>query len=570
MLVTDRRETGGRDLVDVVEAAVGGGVGLVQVRERDLIGRGGRGAARPDPRPAARHGGQGRRQRPPGASLARSASGSTCRRRIRPSWPAPRSGAASVHDENEAWRARARRSLTSSPAPIFPTGSKPGHPGDGSRCSSARAGPHRHADADLRDRRPHAGTGRGRAGGRGPRCGRPERDPRRAGPRADRARVRGGPRRDLSDREGHAPGQGARAPAAPSPRALPGSDGWDYATPAEWREPAHALAHSAYRPPPRATGMPFPARPRGHRSGGAQHFSSIASASRQRVGRYPMPDVQAEDRRSALGWVKHIGDLRDGLLVGATFLYGLGYFVWSLNAWMNNLGILPLIESQYLVTGVVPALILWLGYLGVRPLRRLMDYLPSWIGPGVKGWKLVGRLLTVACFWGSFAVFFGIFTPWFQDRFPEWTRSGLLVSSAILVVTTVLYSGSERKTDLIQNLYANVYTYFIPFGLAVVAIFAYVAVHRTLPHEFGGARPRCAYLDVTRAKMSDESLRDVVPADAVDGQPAGRTIEQAVRVLFRSRLHAGQAIRGGSARGRQSDAARIRDRPRCHRGSQLV
>ena len=36
MLVTDRRETQGRDLVDVVEAAVAGGVGLVQLRERDL------------------------------------------------------------------------------------------------------------------------------------------------------------------------------------------------------------------------------------------------------------------------------------------------------------------------------------------------------------------------------------------------------------------------------------------------------------------------------------------------------------------------------------------------------
>jgi hypothetical protein len=230
-----------------------------------------------------------------------------------------------------------------------------------------------------------------------------------------------------------------------------------------------------------------------------------------------MPDVLADDRRSALGWVKHIGDLRDGLLVCATLLYGLGYFVWSLNAWQNNLGLLPLIESQYLVAGVVPALILWLAYLGLRLLTRLKDHLPSWIGPGVKGWKLAGRLLTVACFWGSLAVFLGIFTPWFQDRFPEWTRSGLLVSCAILVVTTVLYSGSERRTDRVQNLYANLYTYFIPYGLAVVAIFAYVAVHRTLPHEFGGARPRCAYLDVTRAKMSDESLRDVVPADAVDG-----------------------------------------------------
>lgn len=36
MLVTDRRDTDGRDLVAVVEAAVAGGVDTVQVREKDL------------------------------------------------------------------------------------------------------------------------------------------------------------------------------------------------------------------------------------------------------------------------------------------------------------------------------------------------------------------------------------------------------------------------------------------------------------------------------------------------------------------------------------------------------
>lgn len=36
MLVTDRRRTRGRELVDVVAAAVEGGVGIVQVREADL------------------------------------------------------------------------------------------------------------------------------------------------------------------------------------------------------------------------------------------------------------------------------------------------------------------------------------------------------------------------------------------------------------------------------------------------------------------------------------------------------------------------------------------------------
>jgi hypothetical protein len=58
---------------------------------------------------------------------------------------------------------------------------------------------------------------------------------------------------------------------------------------------------------------------------------------------------------------------------------------------LTNLGALPLIDSQYFVAGIVPALSLGLAYLAFGGLRRLVDQLPSWIGPGVKGRKLALR-----------------------------------------------------------------------------------------------------------------------------------------------------------------------------------
>jgi thiamine-phosphate pyrophosphorylase len=131
MLVTDRLETRGRDLVDVVEAAVAGGVELVQVRERDL--------------PEAEVEALLRRMldRLRGTSARLVVNDHPALARLfdiglhLPSAAAPpgRSRPAlcgrAVHDEDEARCALAEDVSYVVVGPIFPTGSKPGHPGAG-------------------------------------------------------------------------------------------------------------------------------------------------------------------------------------------------------------------------------------------------------------------------------------------------------------------------------------------------------------------------------------------------------------------------------------------------------
>lgn len=56
--------------------------------------------------------------------------------------------------------------------------------------------------------------------------------------------------------------------------------------------------------------------------------------------------------------LKWFGERRDGLLVVAAAVYGLGYLVWSYNAWRNELGQLPALEFQYIISGVFPALVI--------------------------------------------------------------------------------------------------------------------------------------------------------------------------------------------------------------------
>jgi thiamine-phosphate pyrophosphorylase len=131
MLVTDRRETGGRDLVDVVERAVAGGVGLVQLRERDLSEAEVEALLR---RLLERLCGLPARVVVNGhATLARvlHVGLHLAAAAVSPPPPRPLPFGRAVHDEGEARRAFAEDASYVVVGPVFPTASKPGHPGAG-------------------------------------------------------------------------------------------------------------------------------------------------------------------------------------------------------------------------------------------------------------------------------------------------------------------------------------------------------------------------------------------------------------------------------------------------------
>jgi len=132
MLVTDRHETRGRDLVDVVAAAVvSGGVRLVQVRERDL----------PEAEVGAllEHFIARLRDTPVQllvnghASLARAFEiGLHLPAAAAPvMFPKPRVYGRAAHDEDEVQRALAEGVSYLVVGPVFRTGSKPDHSGAG-------------------------------------------------------------------------------------------------------------------------------------------------------------------------------------------------------------------------------------------------------------------------------------------------------------------------------------------------------------------------------------------------------------------------------------------------------
>ena len=207
-------------------------------------------------------------------------------------------------------------------------------------------------------------------------------------------------------------------------------------------------------------------------------------------------------------WLKRVGGIRDGLLVAATLVYILGYAVWSINALVRHLGLLPLIDPQYFVAGIAPAIILALAYLAYRRLAGFVHFLSSKIGSDAAGSMLVLRRAIVIFYWMAMAGFLVTLIYW-QRLVPT------IVVCVLWLAIGLFYAASEEQTSRLQKLNARFMTLLFAFGPASLLISFYIASHRNLPQEVGGFRPRCGYVDLSKSAISNETMRDLIPPDAI-------------------------------------------------------
>lgn len=233
---------------------------------------------------------------------------------------------------------------------------------------------------------------------------------------------------------------------------------------------------------------------------------------------------------SLLEWIgdrlSPLAKLRDGLLVTAVIVYILGYLVWSLNAWVNNLGLLPALDFQYFVAGIFPALLIWLVYIGVRNGRRLSENFTKWLDPDAKGrlrylqwfirlinnlfwWTLGGKIILQQIEEKS-----GIAVDIFSSIQVDISiRTILFIAVFVLVMLPFYFVTKLTRFSRLESL---LYCYFALIGACVVGLGFYTfAIYPQLPQALGGLRPRCVYLDVKKAEMSNEALKDIFPADAI-------------------------------------------------------
>ena len=207
--------------------------------------------------------------------------------------------------------------------------------------------------------------------------------------------------------------------------------------------------------------------------------------------------------------VKRIAQLRDVILVGGTLLYILGYIVWALNAWANNLGLLPALQAQYLISGIPPALIIVLAWIAIEGSKRFTCWLQSsyFIEKPRLLPLLIGCVAQVA-FTLSFMFAVASSFDWFARLlpFPPETVRATAWSVVLILMSVGAHFVKPQRTFvmLFHSYYPVVLFSLIGFGVYIFVVYPVV------PQSLGGMRPRSAYLDLRREEVSRETIAALV------------------------------------------------------------
>ena len=203
----------------------------------------------------------------------------------------------------------------------------------------------------------------------------------------------------------------------------------------------------------------------------------------------------------------------DVVLAGATLLYAFGYGAWAVYAWETQLGVPPALHSQYLIAGVVPALILLFLFLILRALERLRFRLRG--EPGARA-KRIGGALTTA---GVAFVVVGGFVGGVAHRDPT-----VLVGAGLALFLGGTLTAPRDRADRWFAVGTSWYLSVSTSLLALVVFLLYATrVFPKLPTELGGPRPQCVRLDVDARRLSRYTL------DALEDPTAARRDSLVVR-----------------------------------------
>jgi hypothetical protein len=215
--------------------------------------------------------------------------------------------------------------------------------------------------------------------------------------------------------------------------------------------------------------------------------------------------------------LKWLGERRDGFLVGGAILYGLGYLVWSYNAWRNHLGQLPALEFQYLASGIIPALILLLAAAGAGFVLQVHETLFRFFQrhPILRFVPLFAlNVFPLAVYVASYAAKKG----WVSRGLPQQQVAQYSTPLIIIALYFALFTGTEVKWSMggyQLNLFA-IYRFLVPIAFGWYSIALYLDLYSRLPQELGGPHPRCAYVDLVRDDTAPSTLAALASPNRTD------------------------------------------------------
>lgn len=134
---------------------------------------------------------------------------------------------------------------------------------------------------------------------------------------------------------------------------------------------------------------------------------------------------------------KQVGGLRDGLIVTGILIYGVGAAVWSYHAWRFNLGLLPVLDIQYFVAGIVPVMIVMSVFMVTYLTKSLLEMFWRLLGSAPHRVKHLTRN-GIMVFYALDGVAFALL--WMFGR--RLSASHILVTVLLYVSLGILIAGS--------------------------------------------------------------------------------------------------------------------------------
>jgi hypothetical protein len=213
--------------------------------------------------------------------------------------------------------------------------------------------------------------------------------------------------------------------------------------------------------------------------------------------------------------LKWLGERRDGFLVGGAILYGLGYLVWSYNAWLNHLGALPALEFQYVASGIVPAAILGLAWTATVFFSKLRAKLEDFYERHeLLRWMAIGAFTVLPTVLYVFPKF--DWTVFFRrpGAIPYFLPINLALTYLILLA--FIPQKSEGKLTQGMDFMLRLYRYVLSILFCWASLFLYLGVYPHLPQQLGGPEPRCAYVDLVRDETAPPTFSALASPSSPD------------------------------------------------------
>jgi hypothetical protein len=195
-------------------------------------------------------------------------------------------------------------------------------------------------------------------------------------------------------------------------------------------------------------------------------------------------------------------ELRDTILFGFSALYVLGYVTWAIYSADRGLGVLPPLEGQYFLAGVVPFFLLIAAYALIRVSQPALTASER-------------RRAATWAKWANWAVAIAL---------------GLAVASkaslgetvgnvSFAAVNIALYLGLVlriRSGEVGSTWMRWLYILMVPVLVVAASVLYATHLFPLLPAEFGGPQPTCVALDLAASNLSPQThaALGAEPADA--------------------------------------------------------